>query len=732
MSTAISSVHLAALQREILAVEDQILKHDASLVGAYNIVPLTAVVGQFAGWTRRLEWLWELTGFMIRERDGQATCHAAALLNHLRAELQTGYPDIEETALSLTQVAESAWLRQLSAWIFYGRLPTAGRYDFFVEKNDDDEQGYVVNTSLVPSFVTPAAASSILFVGVSLDRLRSRRASDWAGMRIDNLSQEIQQLKTLSFPLKSVALARAVTSIRMTLSRTTLKKLLPISRVFELLQLFRDFFLLGRGEFAMALTQQADEKVRSKWKRTDGLAYEKRDGAHTVIVKEGEVSATLARTMAFVGTMQGEHAEEDEGLELARDLLQLRISKSKTSPAAKSSSDTGNHVCDSLVQTPFRNLLFSVPAVLTMNIPEPLDLFLSESDLQVYTVINSYLLSIRRAHLRMTDLWKITSLRRQHPAPPRAPHCCTRRGAAYTRTLRKRWDARSSMMRSPWTTCSSAIFLLAETESYLQVEVVEGLWEDFRRWVAGDDSESTIKSSRPGTAHGARLDIGAPQKVLTQPSQTVDTVSNAAEKTESQSQPVHHDPQSLAIAHRRYLKMLTRRLLLTRASFTDPLYNLLIHLDHLVALIHRLHGIWAAVDLEEDEGVVDAFSNLVAEERDVRGSLRDVERKIKSGVQATIAALRSLSMDSSFLTEMEGESGVGGENLDFSAADLANDEMMHGQKGATSSNDEDGVLEDDMQYRPKRIGGIDRLLMKLDFGVWFKTSTTSYDDEEEL
>lgn len=140
VSTAISSVHLAALQREILAVEEQILKHDASLVGAYNIVPLTAVVGQFAGWTRRLEWLWELTGFMIRERDGQPACHAAALLNHLRAELQTGYPDIEETALSLTQVAESAWLRQLSAWIFYGRLPTTGRYDFFVEKNDDDEQ----------------------------------------------------------------------------------------------------------------------------------------------------------------------------------------------------------------------------------------------------------------------------------------------------------------------------------------------------------------------------------------------------------------------------------------------------------------------------------------------------------------------------------------------------------------------------------------------------------------
>ncbi|KXJ85842.1 Spc98 family-domain-containing protein [Microdochium bolleyi] len=732
VSTGISTVHLAGLQRKILEVEESILQNDAALVGAYNIVPLTAVVGEFAGWTRRLEWLWELTGFMIREEKQQpqqqhdgsgrypSTCDAAALMDRLRAELQTGYPDIEKTAQSLVQVAETAWLRQLSAWIFYGRMPTAGGCDFFVEKNDEDEQGYSVNPSLLPSFVTPSCANSILFVGVSLDRLRSRRASDWGNIRMDNLSSEIQHLTSLSFPLKSVALARAVASIRTTLSRTTLQKLLPVSKVFELLQLLRDFLLLGRGEFAMALTQQADEKVRSRWKRTDGLAYEKRDGLNNVVIKEGEVSATLARTMAFVGTMQGEHAEEDEGLELARDLLRLTLAKSKQAKVGKNSPDANSHICNNLVQTPFCNLLFSAPVVLTMNIPEPLDLFLSESDLQVYTTINSYLMSVRRAHLRLTDLWKISSLRRQHPAPPRAPHCCTRRGAAHTRILKDRWASRSSIMRSPWTTCSSAIFFLAETEAYMQVEVVEGLWEDFRSWLAGEKSGSALYSSEseaPRSSHKSGLTVHA--QAAAQDATMSSTDSEVVAQSKTQKQQPQHDPQSLAIAHRRYLKMLTRRLLLTRSSFTDPLYNLLIHLDHLVALVHRLHGIWASMDLEEDEGVVDAFSNLAAEERDVRNSLREVERKIKAGVEDTIGALRELSIDSSFLAEMEGDDAMN--ELDDEVAD----------HGASRSSFEGGgggegpQLYDDSQYRPKRIGGIERLLMKLDFGVWFRTSATT-------
>ena len=229
------------------------------------------------------------------------------------------------------------------------------------------------------------------------------------------LSSHLQQLSTLKFPISSANFSRTIASIRLSLSQNTLQKLLPLSRVLEILSLLREFFLLGRGEFAIALISEADEKIRMRWQRNDNLAYDKRDGLGSIIVKEGEVSAVLARTWTAMGSLQGqqEYQDEDEQLELARDLVQLVITK--TNPVTPSKSIP-------IASTPFRNLLLSVPVVLTMHIPSPLDLFLTPSDLQSYSSVNAYLLSIHRAHLRLTDLWKITSLRRDHPAPPGPPY----------------------------------------------------------------------------------------------------------------------------------------------------------------------------------------------------------------------------------------------------------------------------------------------------------------------
>ncbi len=690
VATAIVAVHLASFQRRILDVEDGILRRDAALVGAYNIVPLTAVIGQFSDWTRRLEWLWELVEFMAADkgRQDRLPCQAAKLINKLRDALQTGYADVSETAKSLLQVAETSWLKQVSAWVLYGRKPTVGGFDFFIREDNEEAHGYNIDYDLLPKFVTSSTAASMLFIGVSINRARSRAGTDLVTSDLSHISSQHQELAQLSSPLNGVIFSRAIISIRSTLSRTTLQKLLPLAKVLEILQVLREFFLIGRGEFAIALTQQADEKIRRRWRRADNLAYENRDTLGTVVVKEGEVSAVLARTWAFLGSMQSQHADEDEALELARDLLRMHVSRStEATTPAKGSHHATNKILDAIVPTPFRNLLFSVPVTLTMQIHSPLDLFLTHSDLQIYTAINSYILSIRRAHLRLTDLWKITSLRRHHPPPPRAPYGNTKSGIAKTKLLRERASLRSSIMRGTWSTSSAAIFFLGETEAYLQVEVAEGLWSHFHSWVTGTGELARGEPSRPSPLRGT----------LAGNNNAVSGTRLSGEEpptTHRNTQP-NHDPQTLSTAHRQYLGALTRRLLLTQHAFTTPLYELLIQIDHLVALVHRLHGVWVSADLEADEGVVDAFSNLDAEERDVRAQLRGVERRVKFGIEDVISALRTLSLDSGFAAEMEGEEGT--------AEDLE-DEM-----------DGDGVVG----YRPHRVGGIDRLLMKLDFGGWF-------------
>lgn len=135
VATSIKSTQLAKFQRKVLEVEDGILRKDAGSVGAYNIVPLTAIVGEFSGWTRRMEWFWEITQIMMFEN-----CTGARIIDNLCDATQTGYSDIEEVSSSLVKVAEIAWLKQTSSWILYGRLPSFGKEDFFIQQENDQVQ----------------------------------------------------------------------------------------------------------------------------------------------------------------------------------------------------------------------------------------------------------------------------------------------------------------------------------------------------------------------------------------------------------------------------------------------------------------------------------------------------------------------------------------------------------------------------------------------------------------
>lgn len=521
----------------------------------------------------------------------------------------------------------------------------------------------------------------MLFIGRSLNHIRAKGTLDGGMQGLDHLSSQLRELSQLTYPLDSATFSRTITGIRLFLSRNTLQKLLPLSKVLEMLHLLRDFFLLGRGEFAMALTQQADEKIRSRWRRADNLAHEKRDGLSQVVIKEGEVVAVLARTWAALGSMQGQQAEEDEGLEMARDLLRLALAK----PTPRTPPRLGSTV--QIAATPFRNLMFSVPVTLSLRIPSPLDLFLSPSDVQTYTAINSYLHSLRRAHLRLTDLWKITPLRRHHPPPPKPG----KRGRARVVMLRERQATRMLAMRSAWTTCSAAIFFLAEVEGYLQIEVVCELWEGFQRWLTtgNDEYRPQAEFARPSRA-GSRMSTRDP----TMMDEDDDDMwlaegSHVVRLQEPERHP--HDPQTLAAAHRLYLSTLVRRILLSQEAFTDPLYSLLVDIDQLVALIHRLQEVWNSIDLEEDLGVVDAFVDLAREERDVRQQIRDTVGKMKSGIAGVIGVLRKVEADHEGLAWGDDDAG------------------------------EDGPagIREEGQYVPRRVGGVDRLLMKLDFGSWF-------------
>ncbi len=533
----------------------------------------------------------------------------------------------------------------------------------------------MIKRNLLPGFVSSSAAGSILFIGRSINHIRVKGISS-LNNSLDLVPSHLRLLSSLSFPIAASSFSSVISAIRLSLSQTALEKLLPLSRISELLALLHDFFLLGRGEFAITLISEADEKIRERWRRSDNRAYAKRDGLGDIVVKDGEVSAVLSRTWAAMSSLQGAHDDDDQ-LELARDLIHLSIIKfSSIATPPRPSSSTALQRQHSLVSTPFHNLLLSVPTHLTLKIPSPLDLFLTSSEIQTYSTVNSYLLSIRRAHLRLTDLWKITSLRRDHPAPPAAPYGNTIAGQATVKKLRMRAKDRSRKLRSVWATSSAALFLLGETESYFQGEIVKGTWSGFQRWLNGT-------SSRPTTAVSEKQeDVWA----------TAGTPSMSTAKSIAQPS---YDPQTLAEAHRRCLDSLTQDLLLTASSFTDPLYHFLQQIDHLVGLVYRIHSIWQSLDLENDEGVVDAFSDFHKEEKVVEEQLGAIAGRVKSAIEVLIQSLRDI--------------------------DQEKDDRYDGNFD---------TMIDEGAYVPQKVGRVDRLLMKLDFGGWFDVPNRDVEDYE--
>ena len=674
VSTAIATRQLGNFQKKVLEVERAILATDADYVGGYGIVPLSTMVGEFAPWLRRLEWLWEVIQF-IQPQGTTRVCTGNTLIDYLRKESQTGYLDLEQMALDLIKAAETAWMRQLSMWILYGQSPASGNVDFFIQGvptgPQQSRQDYVISSDMLPSFVSASTASSILYVGKSLNLIRGRGAlptSEEASYTASH-GDYIRRLSSVTSPISTVSLNGAISEIRTSLSQTVLSRLLPLHKITEVLRVLHDFLLLGRGEFAMALVAFAEKRILAKAQghgknRPTGIV----DGLR---IKDGEAAMVLAQACSELYSLQNEEDPIDDELDLARELLLLAVKSNKDIQLNSDRAPENNGVAD-ISDVPFDDFLFSTPTTLSLHIQPPMDLFLAPSDMAVYSKIHSYLLGIRRAQIRLSELWKLTSLRRCHPAPWGPPLSNKRGGQERLRSVREREKLRAASMRSIWASGSAALFVLSELGSYLQGEVINGSWSHFKEWLEGG------------------------QPSLSEESCTGSSFSNQQQANNSQAQRHQHDPETITVAHRTYLTYLAEYLFLTNSPFTLSLRTLLAKVDRYIALITQLQTVQQNLDLESDEGVVDSLADYAADEKRIWTELKQTRTVLENGITELVGRLRDI--DDSRLVE-------GKRLFDFGTDSGGVSVGGQGQFGERANG-----------YIPWKAAGVDRLLMSLDFG----------------
>lgn len=687
VATAISSRQLNDFQKKIIEVERGVLSTDAAYVGGYGIVPLSTIVGEFSPWVRRMEWLWDIVRFMhYGSKDN--VCTGSRLLDHLRKESQTGYSDLEEMAMGLIKAAETAWMRQLSTWILYGQLPDSAYLDFFIREcsprhgdgKQQSTQEFMIDGDLLPNFVSHSTASSVLFIGTSLNHVRAR--GTFSGneeqtapkAHISLHGDYIRRLSSVSSPITTINLSSAVDDIRMSLSQTVLSRLLPLPKIMEILAVLHDFVLLGRGEFAMGLVSFAEKRLleRSQYRDRNKAS----DSLGGLTIKQEEVALVLTQAWSELYSLQNENDPIDDVLDLAGELVHLSLKGNKETQTSPGGISDNNDMLD-ISNVHFDDLLFAAPTVLSLRLQPPLDLFLAQSDTTIYSKIHAYLLGIRRGQIRLSDLWKLTSLRRTYPAPWGPPLSNKHDGQERLRSSREREKQRTSSMRAIWASASATLFVLSELGSYLQGEVINGSWAHFRRWLEGGSG-----TSRPGTASSSSSSSGA----------NASETKKEEDDDDDDARAYRHDPETITAAHRSYLTHITQYLFLTDIPFAQSLRDLLTKVDHFIALIEQLGTVQQHLDLETDEGVVDSLANHGADEKRVWAQLRRARTDLDNGVVELVARLRDI--DDSRL--MEGK-------------------RMFDLRGGNAIGDRGGGWRSN-EYVPWKPAGVDRLLMSLDFG----------------
>ena len=288
----------------------------------------------------------------------------------------------------------------------------------------------------------------------------------------------------------------------------------------------------------------------------------------------------------------GDEEVEDEGLDMARDVVRLEI--------MRRSGKGGALKMDMMKEVDlFDDALLSTPTTLTITVPSPLNLFLTPSEAEIYSAINAYLLSIRRAHLHLSGLWKLSVLRRTHPAPVRPAKLGdpSVRGNANQRNLK---------MRSYWAAISLAVFFLTELGGYFHGQVITESWTVFREWI----------------------------EPSTNPNDT---------------EPQERDPENLTSAHRLYLKALTHALLLDDMAFAKFLRLLLTRCDRMVALATRLNTVEQTLQTSErmpnSSDETGAPAHVGQEEAQLFKTLTGAAHDVDVSIKELVSRLNSMDLE---------------------------------------------------------------------------------------
>ena len=298
------------------------------------------------------------------------------VLELLHQSSACGIPFVKDLLQELLQSCHSVFYQQLSAWILHGHVKDYFGEFFITEISEDDgEEGdsaggllskYSINVAMVPSYIEPRVIHTIHFIGSSVHIFGSEKKRKIANpLQKQDEEEFVQLLKGLQNRNKfcPIEFERVICIMRERVAGHLYTLMMKEGNLLETLRLFKDFFLLGRGELFLAFIDSADKLMQSGGTRD----------------KESDVNRLFLKAYTQLNFKDEDRIQQ----------FHLKLDKTK--------------VADSDMHGLWNNV------GLTYDVQWPLHVLFTDDVIEEYDRLFRFLLKLRRCQLALQNTWTFTT-----------------------------------------------------------------------------------------------------------------------------------------------------------------------------------------------------------------------------------------------------------------------------------------------------------------------------------
>ncbi|KAI9353762.1 Spc98 family-domain-containing protein [Obelidium mucronatum] len=334
----------------------------------------------------------------------QARLHGLAINNALyKMAHSTGVQELKDIWLLFLSAVNFVLGRQLVSWMVYGKLIDP-HLEFFIGKREKDESvnrwnaEFELIDTMLPSYIPAAVGEDVLFVGKAVAAIRESktRKESVVDSLISSSTAELSMLANHKEEFRPLELHIAIKRIKKLIEKVLWEVVVVEENLMDHLEIFRNYHLLGRGEFFVSFIDECDKLCLEAASRLS-------------LVTEHDLAQLVSKVSQSFGLVSDGKTEE---------LLQnIRFKKMEQS---------SNLYSGSLIGTPVR---------LEYSVKWPLDLIFKPQDLDKYNELMSFLIALKKSQIHLQRLW---------PFP--LSSTTTNKSSEQHQVMTKIWAIRAAMM----------------------------------------------------------------------------------------------------------------------------------------------------------------------------------------------------------------------------------------------------------------------------------------------